>query len=85
MEARHGRDCYIPGGIYGLCDRCAFTYRLKQLRREWTGLMVCTPCFDPRPAELSPPHIGHEGIPPPNIRPDPGDVLGENTTTAADL
>jgi hypothetical protein len=85
MEAERGTDSYIPGGVWACCDRCAFNVRFWNLRREWTGLMVCGPCWDPRPAELTPPRIGPEGVPLPNARPDPGDVLGANTTTAADL
>ena len=27
--------------IKAVCDRCGFDYRLSQLRKEWTGLMVC--------------------------------------------
>lgn len=36
----------------GICDRCGFTYKLKDLRREvqnktLNGLKVCPECFDP--------------------------------------
>jgi len=36
----------------GICDRCGFTYKLKDLRREvqnktLNGLKVCSECFDP--------------------------------------
>lgn len=31
-----------------ICDRCGFKYKSKDLQREWTGLMVCEPCFDHR-------------------------------------
>jgi hypothetical protein len=36
----------------GICDRCGFTYKLKELRYEIqnktnTGLKVCEECFDP--------------------------------------
>jgi len=76
---------YRPGGVWGLCDRCAFKRRLASLRKEWTGLMVCEECYDPKPADLSPPRLTPEGLPVPNARPDPGDVLGDNTTTRDDL
>lgn len=85
MEAHLAKDTYLPRGTWGLCDRCAFKFRLATLRKEWTGFMVCQPCYDPRPAELDPPRIGPEGLPVPNARPDPGDILGPNTTTAEDL
>lgn len=84
MGLKQGSD-YKPGGTWGCCDRCAFDWRLTDLRKEWTGLMVCPPCFDPRPAELSPPLVYPEGLPVPNARPDQGDVLGPNLTSAEDL
>jgi hypothetical protein len=42
--------------------RCGFKYRLNELKKEWTGLRVCKPCFDPRPAELKPPRYKPEGF-----------------------
>lgn len=76
---------YIPGRPWASCDRCAFNLRLDELRDEWTGLRVCRDCYDPRPRDLDPPRIYPEGLPIPGARPDLGDTLGENTTTAADL
>lgn len=88
MEApssRHPVDDWVPGGTYGLCDRCGFKYRLHDLRKEWTGLLTCEADWDPRPPQLDPPNIYPEGLPVRNARPDPGDTLGPNLTTAADL
>lgn len=82
VTAPHG---YRPGGAWAICDRCAFKRRHADLRKEWTGLMVCDECYDVRPPDMSPPRIVPEGLPVRNARPDPGDVLGENTTTAEDL
>lgn len=78
--------CEAPNlGPWACCDRCNFKRRLQALRREWTGSMVCAECYDPRPADLSPPRVYPEGLPLKNARPDPGDLLGPNTTTPADL
>lgn len=85
MGLRTGNGHYIKGGAWGCCDRCGFTYRLADLKTEWTGLRVCPDDYDPRPSDMSPPNIYPEGVPLPGARPDPGDVLGANTTTAADL
>lgn len=75
-----GND-YVAGGTYGLCDRCGEKHRLKSLRKEWTNLMVCGSCFDPRPAQLNPPDINpNEGAPLPNARPE---VLQEATDEQA--
>ena len=64
-------NSYIVSGAYGICDRCGFQKRLKtELRKEWTGLMVCGACYDPRPEEMTPPRVKAEGVPLPNARPD---------------
>jgi len=44
---------YEHGQWNVICDRCGFKYKARQLRREWTGLMVChgpmtTDCWDER-------------------------------------
>jgi len=76
-----GND-YLSGQPYGLCDRCGEKHRLKSLRKEWTNLKVCGPCFDPRPAQLDPPQIDpNEGKPLPDSRPQ---VLMEATDEQAD-
>lgn len=84
-ELRQGDGHYRSGGAYGSCDRCGLTYRLRSLRKEWTGLMVCSADFDPKPAELRGLKLKPEGMPLRNARPDPGDVLGANLTTVDDL
>lgn len=33
---------YIPGAWNVICDRCGFEYKNGKLRKEWTGLMVCS-------------------------------------------
>jgi hypothetical protein len=76
---------YRPGGAYGICDRCGFKFRLSELRKEWTGLMVCSEDHDPRPAEHSPPRVKPEGVPLPNARPDNQVDNTPNTTTPEDL
>jgi hypothetical protein len=30
------------------CHRCGFTFKSGQLRKEWTGLRVCSDCWEPR-------------------------------------
>ena len=46
---------YVPefGTPASICDRCGFKYRLTQLRKEWTGLMVCNPCYDIKHPQLA--------------------------------
>lgn len=73
---------YIPGDSYFICDRCGFKRRDKH--KEWTGLVVCGPCLDPRPPELDPPNVYPEGLPLPDSRPEPEDA-DVGTVTADDL
>lgn len=63
------------GGAYGICDRCGFKVRHRKLRKEWTGLMVCRPCYDPRPPETNPPRLAPEGLPVPDARPEPPPIF----------
>lgn len=54
---------YRPGGAYGLCQRCGFQHRLSDLRREWSGLLVCDEDYDPRPDTMRAPVVYPEGLP----------------------
>lgn len=59
---------------YGICDRCGFKCRHRQLRKEWTGLLVCGPCWDPRPPETRPLRLKPEGVPIRDARPEPDPI-----------
>jgi hypothetical protein len=73
---------YESGGAYGYCDRCAQVVRHRMMRREWSGLLVCVPCHDPRPPYLDAPHVYPEGLPVMNARPEPTDTeLSDNQAT----
>lgn len=69
-----------------ICDRCGFCRNSDQLRKEWTGLMVCrATCWEPRHKQD---YV--KGVPdrqnPPWVRPEPADVfLTVNQVTADDL
>lgn len=76
---------YRPGAVRAICDRCGFEYPLAELRKEWTGLMVCRADFDRKPPELSSPKVGPEGTAKPNIRPDNQVDNTPNVTTREDL
>lgn len=45
---RHEATGYIAGTWKAQCDRCGFNFRNTQLRLEWTGLRVCSDCFEYR-------------------------------------
>lgn len=46
-------DNYEPGQWNAICDRCGFQFKARQIRKEWTGKMVCSgpatnDCWDRR-------------------------------------
>lgn len=81
---------YVEGDPSAICDRCGFKYRHSQLRKEWTGLMVCyggdtCGCWEPRhPQDFVKGVQDKQSFP--NPRPPPADVFVEpGDITAADL
>lgn len=53
-----------------ICDRCGFRFHSDELKKEWTGLMVCHECWEPRhpqdfvravPEHITPPWVRPEG------------------------
>lgn len=44
---------FKKGDWNAICDRCGIEYKASQLKEEWTHLMVCEGCWDPRhPSEF---------------------------------
>jgi len=83
-----GAPDYLPGGVWAICARCSFKRRRPDIAKEWTGLMVCRDtCWDPRPAILTAPNVGPEGMPLPDITPRPPDLFvdPENPVLPEDL
>lgn len=39
---------FVLGDSKGCCDRCGFDFYQSMLRKEWTGAMVCSLCWDPK-------------------------------------
>lgn len=76
---------YRHGDANAICDRCGFKYRLSELRKEWTGLKVCSPCWDPRhPQDFVRGVPDHQAVP--GARPRPTDVfIGVNDVQPEDL
>lgn len=68
------RTYYKPGSWNCLCDRCGLQYKSDALIKEWTGLMVCAPCWEPRhPQDLL--RVPKEQISVPWSRPEPDDTF----------
>jgi len=55
---------------YGISDRSGFRYRLKDMRREWTGALVGPDEFEPKHPQLEPPRPGPDPQALRNPRPD---------------
>lgn len=65
---------WVASAWSALCDRCGFKYKSFQLRKEWTGLMVCKDCWEPRhPQDLI--KIPKEDVSVPWSRPEQADVF----------
>jgi hypothetical protein len=43
---------------WGLSDRSGFRYRLRDMKREWTGALVGPDEYDPKHPQLFPPKVG---------------------------
>lgn len=58
-----------------ICDRCGKKKNSDQLRKEWTGLMVCSDgCWEPRHPQDSVRGVVDRQAPP-WVRPEPADVF----------
>lgn len=75
---------YSPGAK-GVCQRCGFTYKLSQIKKEWTGLRVCPECRDPKPQDRRPPPVRPEGMVKPNASPPPPDDFVETNQLTREM
>jgi hypothetical protein len=82
MSYRHGDPAAI-------CMRCGKKLHLSQLRKEWTGLLVCSQCFDPRHPQDFVRAVADVQKPRRQPSPEPADTFvdlieSENDLTASD-
>jgi hypothetical protein len=70
---------YVKGQWNACCDRCGSEYKSGKLRKEWTGLMVCSGpgtnnCWEERhPQDFVSGKADRQA--PPWVRPEPPDVF----------
>ncbi len=82
-------DYYLHGDANAVCDRCGFKFKRSQLRREWTGLLVCgldgNQCWEPRhPQDRLKAVRDRQTVP--NARPETSDdFLATNEVDEGDL
>jgi hypothetical protein len=60
---------------YGISDRSGFRYRLREMKKEWTGLLVGPDEFDPKHPQLEGPRPGSDPQAVRNPRPDVTEVV----------
>jgi hypothetical protein len=71
-----GKQGWKPGIWSAICDRCGFEYNSDQIRTEWTGLKVCSMCWEARhPQDLI--RVQPEKIVPPWTRPEAEDAFAQ--------
>lgn len=46
------RKAKWPGNWKVECHRCGWTFPSEDIRKEWTGLNVCGPCWEPKHPQL---------------------------------
>lgn len=55
---------------YGISDRSGFRYRLREMRKEWNGLLVGPDEYEEKHPQLDPPNVGPDPQAVQNARPD---------------
>lgn len=60
---------------FGISDRSGFRYRLREMRKEWTGALVGPDEYEPKHPQLYPPRPGPDPQSLRNPRPDQPEAL----------
>ncbi len=60
---------------FGISDRSGFRFRLRDMRREWTGALVGPDEFEPKHPQLEPIRVGPDPQALHNPRPDKAEAL----------
>lgn len=67
---------YASGkNAWGISDRSGRRYRLRDMKKEWTGALVGPDEFDPKHPQLYPPRVGPDPQALQNPRPDQAEAL----------
>lgn len=65
---------------WGISDRSGFRYRLREMRKEWNGLLVGPDEFEPKHPQLETPHVRADAQALKNARPDTQNIIPETIT-----
>jgi hypothetical protein len=60
---------------FGISDRSGFRYRLRDMKKEWTGALVGKDEFETKHPQLFPPRVGPDPQALRNPRPDQAEAL----------
>ena len=60
---------------YGISDRTGFRFRLRDMRKEWNGLLVGPDEYEPKHPQLESPRVGADPQALRDPRPDQGEAL----------
>lgn len=60
---------------WGISDRSGFRYRLRDMKKEWTGALVGPDEYEPKHPQLYPPKVGPDPQALRNPRPDQPETL----------
>ena len=67
---------YAAGNkTWGISDRSGFRYRLREMRKEWNGLMVGPDEYEPKHPQLEAPNVSADPQAVRNPRPDERETL----------
>lgn len=77
-------DFFVKGAHNAICDRCGEKRKSYDLRLEWTNLLVCSECYEPRhPQQYVKGRADRQAVP--NPRPEgPDRFQSEGVQTPAD-
>lgn len=62
---------------YGISDRSGFRYRLREMRKEWNGLLVGPDEYEPKHPQLEPIHVRADAQALRDPRPDTQNIMSE--------
>lgn len=60
---------------WGISDRSGRRYRLRDMKKEWTGALVGPDEYEPKHPQLYPPKVGPDPQALRNPRPEPSEAL----------
>jgi hypothetical protein len=60
---------------YGISDRSGFRYRLREMKKEWNGLLVGPDEYEPKHPQLEAPNVSADPQALRNPRPDSAEAL----------